>query len=440
MPLLADLRSPARAMTAACQQADAYAARSIDSERGIVYPDTAWETLEKAGLGRVVLDESCWRSLRDLLRPLRVCLGTLPQRKRTRLYPMEEAWREESMRNGKAGDAPLARLRPWGCQWRWDVVLVVFLVSSGLLSDGAGAAERTTPFRIGALTESWGPTPQVVGLRDGLLARGYRENEQFVIGVRFTQGDIAALPAAARELVQYGVDLLFVSDAPAAKAAQMATTRIPIVFAGSGDFLGMGLVQSFARPGGNITGVTNLDIDLGPKRLQVFQEIIPTLKRVLFPYDLADASSAAAAKVYHDAARRLGIELVEKAMQTQEEAQATLAQVQKGEVDGLLQPPGISLNIPGFIMDTTSQRAVPSMFDAAFWVEHGALASYGPDFYDSGRQAARLVDKILKGAKPAEIPVEVNSKIEFVINLKVAKALGLTIAPVVLYQANRLIQ
>ena len=148
----------------------------------------------------------------------------------------------------------------------------------------------------------------------------------------------------------------------------------------------------------------------------------------------------AEAKVYRDAAHRLGIVLVEKVVRTEEEAQATLAQVRKGEVDGILPPRHASLNIPGFILEASSQQAIPTMFDAAFWVERGAPASYGPDYHEIGRQAARLVDKILKGAKPAEIPVEVNPKIEFAINLKVAKALGLTIAPEVLYRADRIIR
>ena len=123
----------------------------------------------------------------------------------------------------------------------------------------------------------------MVGLRDGLLELGYRENEQFVLGVRFTQGDLTALPAAARELVQYGVDIIFTSDDSPAKAAQMATTRIPIVFSVVSDPVGLGLIQSFARPGGNITGVTDLRLELGPKRLEVFHEIVPGLKRVLYP-------------------------------------------------------------------------------------------------------------------------------------------------------------
>ena len=323
---------------------------------------------------------------------------------------------------------------------QWCVALIALLVSGRLLTNSAGAEEHTQPIKIGELTSSWGPTPGMVGLRDGLLELGYRENEQFVLGVRFTQGDLTALPAAARELVQYGVDIIVASEEGPAKAAQMATTQIPIVFSTVGDPVGLGLIQSFARPGGNITGVADLRLELGPKRLEVFHEIVPGLKRVLYLYDAADAEAVAGAKLYREAAPRLGIKLIEKPVQTTEEAQATLAQVRKGEVDGILEPPQASLNIPGFTLEASSQRAIPTMFDAAFWVERGALASYGPDFYASGRQTARLVDKILKGTKPAEIPVEVNPKIEFAINLKVAKSLGLTIAPEVLYRADRIIR
>jgi putative ABC transport system substrate-binding protein len=310
--------------------------------------------------------------------------------------------------------------------WQWNIVLIVLLLSSGLCLDDAGAAERPRLFRIGVLTESWGATPHVVGLRE----LGYREDQQFVIGVRFTQGDLTALPAAARELVQHGVDLLFMSQPGAAKVAQMATTQIPIVFAGVGDPIGLGLVQSFARPGGNITGVTNLDLDLSPKRLEVFRQIIPGLKRVLYPYDPTDAYSVAQARLYRDAGRRLGIELVEQAVQTEEEVQAILAQARKGDVDGVLAPYSASLNINGFILEAAPKQAIPTMFDEVYWGEQGGLTSYGPDQSEMGRQAARLVDKILKGLNPAEIPVEVNPKIEFAINLKVANALGMAIAPV----------
>jgi putative ABC transport system substrate-binding protein len=131
-------------------------------------------------------------------------------------------------------------------------------------------AQRAAPARIGALTESWGPTTLLVGLRDGLQELGYREDRDFSIGVRFTQGDPAELPAAARDLVRLGVDLIVAADTTnAVKAARMATDRIPIVFVGGSDPVGEGLVKSFARPGGNITGVADIDIELVPKRMEL---------------------------------------------------------------------------------------------------------------------------------------------------------------------------
>jgi putative ABC transport system substrate-binding protein len=260
------------------------------------------------------------------------------------------------------------------------------------------------------------------------------------MGIRFTQGDITALPAAARDLIDLEVDLMFVPADLPAKAAQLATSQIPIVFVSSADPLGQGLVKSFARPGGNLTGVANLTLELGPKRLQLFQEMIPALRRVLFAYDAANTLALKEVETYRRAARQLGIELVEKPVQTPEEAREVLTRIQQGEVDGVLQPHCCSLNIPGVVLDIMIPKRIPAMFETAFWPEQGAFASYGQDFYESGKQSARLVDKILKGQKPAEIPVEVNAKIEFVINLKAAKALGLTIAPEVLYQADRIIR
>jgi putative ABC transport system substrate-binding protein len=323
---------------------------------------------------------------------------------------------------------------------RWQWVVVLFLVSHGLLAGGTGAAERTRPFRIGALTPSWGPSPQIVGLRDGLVELGYREDKDFFLGVRFTQGDLAALPAAARQLVTYGVNLLFVDTDAAAKAAQQATTQIPIVFAPMNDPEGLGTIESFAQPGGNVTGVTDLELQLGPKRLQIFQELIPGLKRVLFPYNATEAYAVKMARVYREAAQHLGIELIAKAVRTPEEARATLAAVRHGDVDGILTPNFFSFNMVGLILEAEARHAIPAIYSTAFLVKQGGLASYGSDNYSTGKQAARLVDKILKGAKPAEIPVEVNPKIEFAINLKTAKALGLTIPPEVLFQDNRVVR
>ena len=319
------------------------------------------------------------------------------------------------------------------------ILFMLFAVQPLLVSDLA-AAERTQPIRIGALTDSWGPTPGVVGLRDGLKELGYRENHDFVIGIRFTQGDIAALPQAARELVEHGVDILFTNNPAPAKAAQMATNRIPIVFYGAGDPFGLGLVKSFAGPGANITGVTDLDLELDSKRLETFKEMMPALTRVLFPYDKAEEFSVAQAKIYRQTARRLKLTLVEKAVATQTEAQATFDEVKSNEVHGIVVPRSLSFNIPGLAVDATSRQRIPTMFFGPWYVEQGGLASYGPDFYESGRQAARLMDKIIKGTRPREIPVEVNNQIEFVVNLKVATALGIKIVPEALYRATRVIR
>jgi putative ABC transport system substrate-binding protein len=162
---------------------------------------------------------------------------------------------------------------------------------------------------------------------------------------------------------------------------------------------------------------------------------------VFYLYDATDTFAMAEVKVYRTAARHLGIVLVDQAVRTEAEAQGTLAQLRTERVDGILTPvPSASLNIPGSALEAASQQGIPIMFDSVFWVERGALASYGPDYYASGKQAARLVDKILKGTAPAEIPVEVNSNIAFAINLKTAKTLGLTISPEMLYQAHHIVR
>ncbi len=320
------------------------------------------------------------------------------------------------------------------------IIISLVLLCGALFPSRTDAADPPKPVIIGALTDSWGPTPGMVGLRDGLKELGYRENFDFVIGVRFTQGDIAALPQAARELVQQGADIIFTNNPSPVRAAKSATNRIPIVFYGAGDPIGLRLIQSFARPGGNITGVTDLDLELDSKRLEMLKEMVPGLKRVLYCYNPSDAFSSAQVKAYRDAARLLNLILIEKPVRQQEQAQAVFAGINRREVDGIVVPRSLSFNIPGMALEATRRKRIPTMFFGPFYVENGGLASYGPAFYESGRLAARLVDKIIKGANPREIPVEVNNNIEFVINLKVAKALGIKMDPEVLLLANRVIQ
>jgi putative ABC transport system substrate-binding protein len=189
-----------------------------------------------------------------------------------------------------------------------------------------------------------------------------------------------------------------------------------------------------------MTGVTDLDLELDSKRLEIFKEMIPGLTRVLFPYDKAEAFSVAQAKTYRESARRLKIMLTEKTVMTKEEAQAIFDGIRTNEVHGIVVPRSLSFNIPGLALQATSRQRIPTMFFGAWYVEQGGLASYGPNFYQSGRQAARMVDKIIKGTNPREIPVEVNNNIEFVVNLKVATALGIKIVPEALYRATRVIR
>ena len=323
---------------------------------------------------------------------------------------------------------------------RCSFVFFLLIALTSLGTSDAGAVERPKPIRIGALTDSWGPTPGVIGLRDGLTDLGYRENRDFVIGVRFTEGNIAALPQAARELVKQGVDILFTNNPAPAKAAQQATKSIPIVFYGAGDPIGLGLIKSFSHPGGNMTGVTDLDLELDSKRLEIFKEMILGLTRVLFPYDKADAFSVTQANVFRESARRLKVTLIEKPILHADEAKAIFDDLKRTEVHGIMVPRSLSFNIPGLAVGVTGQKRIPTMFFGPWYVDQGGIASYGPDFYKSGRQASRLVDKILKGTDPREIPVEVNNDIEFVVNLKVATALGIKITPEALYRATRVIR
>jgi putative ABC transport system substrate-binding protein len=162
---------------------------------------------------------------------------------------------------------------------------------------------------------------------------------------------------------------------------------------------------------------------------------------VLLPYSADDAYTARAVHAYREAAGQLGVVLVERAVRTQEEARTTLSALRRADVDGIVAPATLSLNIPGFVLDATSERAIPAMFNGAFYVERGGLVSYGSDDgYETGRLAARLVDKIVKGEDPGRIPVEVSAKIELAINVKTAKTLKLAIPASILQRANRVIE
>jgi putative ABC transport system substrate-binding protein len=296
------------------------------------------------------------------------------------------------------------------------------------------------PVRIGVLTPAWGPPGGLDRFVESLIDLGYRENEDFVIGVRFTQGDISALPAAAKAMVASGVDVLIADNEPAVKAVQKATSTHPIIFWGVGDPIGRGLIASYNRPGGNVTGVAGLDLEVSGKRLQLFKDLIPALKRVLLLYDNHNNYDAAQAELYRSAAQRLRIELVERPLETEDEARAALAEVHKRDIDGMMAPQDVSLNIPGLALEFGQKKGIPAMFASSVYLPGGGIASYGGSRDAAGRQAARLIDKVIRGADAAGLPVETVQSLEFVINLKTAEGLGLAIPREVLFQADRIIR
>ena len=296
------------------------------------------------------------------------------------------------------------------------------------------------PVRIGAVSESWGPTPALVGLKAGLVELGYREHDDFVVGVRFTRGDFAALPAVTRELVQQGVDVLVLGSTSTLAAAARSAPQTPVIFIAALDPVALGVVRSYAKPGGNITGVTNEDVQLAPKRLELLQALAPAARRVLFVYDAGNSASELELKGYREASRLLSIELVERMVRTQDEAQAIFASQRKGDVQAILAPFAVTLNIPGFVTETGSRLQLPTMFNDRFYVERGGLASYGANLQASGRQAARLLDKIVQGSRAGDIPIEVNNRVELVVSGKVARAIKLAIPRDLLQRVDQVLE
>lgn len=292
-------------------------------------------------------------------------------------------------------------------------------------------------FKIGVLTDGMVPwTPSAKGFQDGLRELGYVEGKNVSFEARATQGDGSRLPKLAAELLKSKPDLLFcISD-----ACWRETARIPMVFAQVSDPVRIGLVASIARPGGNITGIANLDADLTAKRLELFKQTVPSLRRVLVTYDPRKTEETEAMTSARSAAKRLGLQLLENPIKVPSEIEPALAKLNEGGQDGILIiQTGPNLNIPGRTLEVSVSNNLPTMYPASFWSQFGALASYGPDQYGQGRQAARLAHKILTGTPPRELPVELPDRIEFIINLKTAKRIGLQVPQLVLVRADRVI-
>jgi putative ABC transport system substrate-binding protein len=276
----------------------------------------------------------------------------------------------------------------------------------------------------------------VLGLKAGLAEQGLQEGREVLFESVHTRGQLDTLQAGVAGLVQAKVDVIFAALESPTRAAMNATSTIPIVFAQIGDPVAAGIAKSMAHPGSNVTGVSGLTTDLAPKRLEALKSCAPALKRVWAVYAHDDLSSAASARKASEAASALRLEILARPVRSSEEAVSVLKTVPRA--DGLLAPTAVSLDITARVLDLGP--FVPGVFDTPYWVQGGGLVAYGVDHEVQGRQAARLVARILRGARPEDLPVENSTKFELAVNLKTAKALGLTIPQSLLARADRLVQ
>ena len=275
-------------------------------------------------------------------------------------------------------------------------------------------------------------------MRQGLRELGYIEGRNIVIEWRFAKGSENRLPELAAELVRLKPDVMVTTGTQPARALKDSTTTIPIVVASAGDLVGRGLVASLARPGGNITGFTSIALDLNGKRLEILKELVPRASRVAFLYQPREQDELRELEI---AARALGLQIQQREVAQASQFQSAYVAMTRERADALLisrNPFTNSHRRP--LIDLAAKHRLPAMCDGTEWTNAGCLISYAQNRAEGSRRAAVLIDKILKGAKPADLPVEQPTKFEFVINLKTAKQIGLTISPNVLARADRVIR
>ena len=297
------------------------------------------------------------------------------------------------------------------------------------------AQQARRPFRIGVLNAAWAAShPTVEGLKAGLKELGFEDGRDVTFDIRFTEGKLAAMPAAAAALVQAGVDLIFTSQEAATQAAKDATESVPIVFTLVGDPVGAGIVGKLAQPGGNVTGVSSLQTELVAKRLEVLRTLTPAVRRVWLIYYGVDLGTTPMIGKALEAAQRMKLEVMPKGMLDASELRRVLREVQRE--DAVLAPEGSNPDLTIAIIERSLALRVPVVFGTARWVGYGGLMSYGPDYYAQGVQSAALVAKILRGARPQDLAVEGAEKIDLAVNLKTAELLGLTVPRKILFRAD----
>ncbi len=316
---------------------------------------------------------------------------------------------------------------------RKGVVVLLVLLGGLPLTTEAQPVRRL--HRVGVLNEAFAAThPTVEGLKAGLRDLGLAEGRDVTFDIRFTEGDAPATRAAAAALVKAGVDLIVTSQDGPTQAARDATKAVPIVFTLVGDPVASGLVKNLAEPKGNVTGVSSLQTELGSKRIEILKTLIPTIRRVFVIHYGGDLTANRMISRARESAPRLKVELAPRAVLSARELALALREVKPG--DALLAPELATLDIPLAILEASLKSRVPAVFTTALWVGHGGLASYGPDYYAQGVQAAGLVARILRGARPADVPVEGADRIELAVNLKTADLLGITVPRKILLRAE----
>jgi len=307
----------------------------------------------------------------------------------------------------------------------------------------AAAQQPARIFRIGILIAASTSfySARVEALRQRLRELGYVEGKNIVIEYRYAEGKLERLPDLAAELVRLKVDVIVTAPGPGALAAKKASATIPIVFTDVPDPVGTGIVSSLARPGGNITGLSVMAPDLNGKRLELLKESFPKIARVALLWQSGGMTGNLPLTELEAAAKALALKLQSLPVRTLDDFDSSFARAKRDGPQALITTPSPLINTQQRqVLDFAAKNRLPAMYHTSEWVEADGLMSYAPNFTDLWRRAADYVDKILKGAKPADLPVEQPKKFEFLVNLKTAKQIGLTIPPNVLARADRVIK
>ena len=302
----------------------------------------------------------------------------------------------------------------------------------------AQAQQAAKVFQIGFLFYgSSGSSPELDAFRQGLREFGYIEGQNIAVEYRFAGGQVERLPDLAAELVRLKPDVIVTPATPASVAAKQATGTIPIVFAGVADAVGAGLIANLARPDGNVTGLTSISAELGGKRLELLKRLVNNASRVAVLYNPADRSNVLVLKELQEAAPALTLTLQPFEVRGSSEFEGAFAAMTRERADAMFGAAGIlTFQNRQTVVDLAANSRIPTLCGHRQFVEAGGLMSYAVNFYDQIRRTAAYVDQILKGAKPGDLPVQQPTKFEFILNLKTAKALGLTIPPGVIAIAD----